>query len=357
MLKLWWPGRPGWGDCGPDEAPRIPRGKDRGRAHLRLLDEVQGASHSAARQTPSSLGRLVLGDNLDLLACLERDGTPGLDLVYMDPPFGTGKRRMGRRAGYEDASVDAEVLSRTWELLSGVRRLLSDKGQVMLHVDWRASAWMRLLLDEVFGAETFRNEIVWHYSSGGRGGSKRYARKWDAILWYAPGKDSVFRPERIARPRNRCPRCGQEILQPNHMKRHRDEQGRTYRTIRSQGRTYRYYDDDPVAPPDVWQDISHIQQRSPERTGYPTQKPEALLDRILLAHSDPGDLVADFFCGSGTTLAVAHRLGRDWIGCDRGKDAIELSRDRLTRLVNDLGGSFRLEEVVSRPKDTGNGRP
>ncbi len=347
MLRLWWPGRPGW-QVGDDDGSSHVRTQRERDVVVRLLEEIQGPLQASSLDMPVSHGRLVLGDNLDLLTMLDREGWKGLDLVYVDPPFGTGKRRTGSKAQYQDHVWNEETLSKTWRLLTGIARLLSDKGQVMVHVDWRASAWMRLLLDEVLGPESFRNEIVWHYSSGGRAGAKRYARKWDAILWYAPGKDAVFRPQRIARPRNRCPSCGQVRSHPNHMKRHRDAEGRTYRTISSSGRVYRYYDDELVPPPDVWQDISHIQQRSPERRGYPTQKPEALLERIVMAHSDPGDMVADFFCGSATTLAVAHKLGRRWLGCDASKEAVELSRDRLAGLVHTTGGSFRLEEIVAR---------
>ncbi len=354
MLKLWWPGRPDWTFPVRDDGSgggegRAESGADAPVVALRLIDEVIGKSGSTTESGGagrSVLGRLVLGDNLDLVSSLLKEDGPRLDLVYLDPPFGTGKRRTGPKAAYRDDQVDERMVQRMWTMFRGLDGLLSDKGQVFVHVDWRACAWMRLLLDEVFGSRSFRNEIVWHYSSGGRPGGRRYARKWDCILWYAPGRKAVFHPERIARPRNVCPSCGQVVRQPNHMKRHRDPDGRVYRTIRSAGKHYRYYDDDPVAPPDVWVDISHIQQRSPERTGYPTQKPEALLERIIEAHSDPGDMVADLFCGSGTTLAVAHSMGRNWLGCDSSIEAVETSRDRLDQVVRNKGGAFRVEELV-----------
>ena len=113
------------------------------------------------------------------------------------------------------------------------------------------------------------------------------------------------------------------------MKKHIDEEGRVYRTINSGGRIYKYYDDEPALVPDVWLGINHLQQKDPERTGYLTQKPEKLLKRIVAAHCPEGGLVADFFCGSGTTMTVAEKLGRRWIGCDLGRWGIHVSRKRL----------------------------
>ena len=135
-------------------------------------------------------------------------------------------------------------------------------------------------------------------------------------------------------PRGVCPTCGAARDHWNHLRRHVDADGRVYRTIRSAGRVYRYYDDEPTLPPDVWLDVNHLQQRDPERLGYPTQKPEALLRRIVAACSEPGQVVADFFCGSGTTLAAAQRLGRRWLGVDCSPAAVAIAAARLGRLVD-----------------------
>ncbi|MCD6496836.1 MAG: site-specific DNA-methyltransferase [Deltaproteobacteria bacterium] len=297
------------------------------------------------------------------MASLKAELEGRIDLLYVDPPYGTGKKKHGMVRGtattgrqgsddeasavaYEDPPADdPRYLDRLWTFFRLVAPLLSDRGQVFVHLDQRASALVRLILDEVFGRRSFLNEIIWHYSSGGRA-TKFYARKSDSILWYAPRSGYRFYPERLARPRNRCWKCGSIVEDRNHMKRHRDDDGRVYRSIRSGGKTYRYYDDDPVAPSNVWLDIGHIQQRDPERMGYPTQKPEALLERILLGHSDEDDLVADFFCGSGTTLAVAHRLGRSWIGCDASRDAVEVSAARLEVQIGRFGGAMVVERTV-----------
>jgi site-specific DNA-methyltransferase (adenine-specific)/adenine-specific DNA-methyltransferase len=155
-----------------------------------------------------------------------------------------------------------------------------------------------------------------------------FARKHDIIYYYCKG-DHVFNVDGASYPRNRCQACGNIIEKWNNLKKEVDENGRTFRTIKSAGKIYRYYDDEPVLLPDVWFDISHIQQKDPQRTGYATQKPEALLERIVKASSNPGDLVLDVFGGSGTTAAVAEKLGRRWITCDIGKPASLVMRKRF----------------------------
>lgn len=139
----------------------------------------------------------------------------------------------------------------------------------------------------------------------------------------------IFNVEGASYPRNKCQACGSIIDKWNNLKKNIDENGRVYRTIKSAGKIYKYYDDEPVLLPDVWFDISHIQQKDPQRTGYATQKPEALLERIIKASSNPGDLVCDFFGGSGTTAAVAEKLGRRWIIGDIGKPASLVMRKRF----------------------------
>ncbi|MEM8531354.1 MAG: site-specific DNA-methyltransferase, partial [Chloroflexota bacterium] len=167
------------------------------------------------------------------------------------------------------------------------------------------------------------NQIIWHYQSGGRQ-HDQFSRKHDIIYWYSKTARWVFNKDAVGELRGAGKR--------NHMKRQVDEDGRVYFTIKSAGKVYRYYEDERLTPPDVWTDISHLQQKDPQRTGYTTQKPAALLERIIRAASHEGDLVADFFCGSGTTLAVAEQLGRRWIGGDVGRHAIHAARKRLIQL-------------------------
>jgi len=187
---------------------------------------------------------------------------------------------------------------------------------------------VKVALDRIFGYDKFRNEIVWHYGSGGRA-RNFFPRKHDVILWYTRSRRWYFNGPAVAVPRDRCRECGTQRQKWNNLRRCVDENGRTFRTIKSAGKIYRYYDDEPTLPADVWLGINHLQQKDPERLGYPTQKPEALLQRIVLAASRPNDLVADFFCGSGTTLAVAQKLGRRWLGCDSAPAAVAVVCKRL----------------------------
>jgi site-specific DNA-methyltransferase (adenine-specific)/adenine-specific DNA-methyltransferase len=315
-------------------------------------------------------GRLILGDNREVAGALLSELAGKVDLIYIDPPYGTGRYRAplqepGRggtvrsgRGFSDESALRPEYVDSLYELFVAGRELLSERGQIFVHVDYRASALARLLLDEVLGPQALRNEIVWHYASGSRP-TRFYARKSDTILWYAPGKEYVFHPERIGKPRNRCWKCDTVLDRWNHMKACCDEDGRTYRTIRSGGRVYKYYDDEPIPPSSVWLDIPHIQQKDPQRTGYPTQKPIALLERIIWAHSEPGDLVADLCCGSGTTLVAAQKHGRRWLGCDASRLAVHLSRQRLLEGGEGMGeakgeakgaGPFTVERVCG---DTG----
>jgi DNA modification methylase len=172
------------------------------------------------------------------------------------------------------------------------------------------------MLDGVFGAERFQNEIVWHYGLGAANATRHFLRKHDTILVYRKGDSSTFNLVRGAvTPAMRAKYC------------HEDERGRY---MMSRGRRYYLKGGKPLDS--VWR-IPAIAATARERLGYPTQKPEALLERIVLSSSNEGDLVADFFCGSGTTPAVAHRLGRRWIACDDNPDAIALTAARLKQAL------------------------
>ncbi|MGI6169360.1 MAG: DNA methyltransferase [Christensenellales bacterium] len=283
-----------------------------------------------------SLGFLTQGDAACLDSDLLRQYEGTVQCVYIDPPFFTGQdffyrpeQNKNLQQGYTDrwASLE-EYLSMMRAALCAAHRVMRQDGLIFVHVDYRVCAHMRLLLDEVFGGENFLNEIVWHYRSGGRT-LKHFARKHDTIFLYAKGRNYFF-DIRAAGTRRGARRR-------NNMKRSVDETGRTYYSIRSMGKEYRYFEDDLVFPDDVWEDISHLQQRDPERTGYDTQKPEKLLRRIVACASREGDLVADFFCGSGTTAAVAHDMNRRFLALDVGSPARLVSRRRLAF----RGASFR----------------
>lgn len=250
-----------------------------------------------------------------------------VQLVYLDPPFGTGDtfhvKLGGKRAAnvpaFTDRMSETDYLAWMRTILTGARRLLCEEGSLYLHIDYRMSAKLRLLLDELFGAENFQNEIVWCYKSGGRS-TRYYPRKHDTILFYRKSAACYFNIQAVGRPRGPEKR--------NHMKKYVDEQGRVCFTIRSAGKVYTYYEDALVYPSDVWDDIEHLQQKDKERTGYATQKPEALLSRVILASSRTGDLVCDLFSGSGTTAAAASKLGRRFLAADASPFALYILRAR-----------------------------
>ena len=247
-----------------------------------------------------------------------------VQLIYLDPPFGSGGayefRDRTAVSAYTDTLREDEYLPLMRSVLETARDLLSDSGSIYVHIDYRMSGRLRMLMDELFGADNLRNEIIWSYRSGGRS-LKHYSRKHDTILFYRKSKRVFFDITATGVPRGNTRR--------NHMKRRADEDGRIYFSIRSGGREYRYYEDDPVYPSDVWDDIEHLHQRDPERTGFMTQKPEALLKRIITASSREGDIGCDLFSGSGTTAAVAAAEGRRFVCCDCGKAALFAARRRL----------------------------
>ena len=284
----------------------------------------------------ASKGEFLLGDTLGMLDSLCERYSGQVKLIYMDPPFMTGDRfymrvRVGEnewKSGKGSLMLETFVDQKNREafldmmrrVLTAAHTLLREDGMLFLHIDFRTHPYLRLMLDEIFGEANFLNEIIWVYQSGGRS-MKYFSRKHDVILFYRKSANYDFNVEEVmvspTEPRS------------NHMRKHVDPDGRIYRSIRSNGRVYTYYDDDPVAPSDVWNDLSHLQQRDPERTGYDTQKPLALLNRIVKCGSREGELVADLFAGSSTTLEAARRNGRDFLGVDRCPMTLNIARRRL----------------------------
>ena len=273
-------------------------------------------------------GTFYLSKAEDLLADLIEQYEGKVRLIYLDPPFCTGesfKMRIGKGKQaqtvvlYEDKLDEQSYLAWLKTILLGCHRLLDARGSIYLHLDYRMSHKARLLLDEIFGETNFMNEIIWAYRSGGRA-TRCYPRKHDTILFYRKSKKVLFNIAAVGTPR------GPE--RRNHMKRFIDDDGRIGFSIRSNGKTYTYYEDSLIYPSDVWSDIEHLQQKDRERTGFLTQKPEALLRRIISASSEPGDLVVDLFSGSGTTAAVATKLDRRFIAVDQSAVACALLRKR-----------------------------
>ncbi len=295
---------------------------------------LQSACLSEIHESDGARGELLLGDAAiaDLSAYAGK-----AQCVYFDPPFFTGDRfllnmRVGEEGwktgkpalslpAFSDPSSDADqYIAMLRAAVVQAKLLLNDTGAFFLHLDSRMGAQARLLCDEIFGARHFVNEIIWAYQSGGRS-VNRFSRKHDVILFYRKSKALKFDITAVPLPRSEN--------RSNHMKKQVDEHGRVYRTIRSGGKIYTYYDDDPVYPGDVWTDVSHLQQKDPQRTGYDTQKPLALLSRVILCCTEKDDLVADLFCGSGTTPLAAAQAGRRYLALDRSQLALAVTRKRL----------------------------
>ncbi|MDO4547060.1 MAG: site-specific DNA-methyltransferase [Clostridia bacterium] len=259
-----------------------------------------------------------------------------IQMVYLDPPFATGRKfdmrmRVGAKdwksgaasftlPAYEDNLSTDDYLNLMRRVLTGARELLKDTGTIFLHIDSRMHAYLKIIMDELFGMKNMLNEIIWTYQTGGR--AKNYfSRKHDTILFYRKTPRYYFDMKAV------------EVIDPgyrtNHMKKGVDADGRPYRSIKSGGKTYTYYDDNPVFPSDVWSDVSHMQQRDPQRTGYDNQKPLGLMHRIIKCSTRPGDTVCDLFAGSGSTLDAAHGLDRAFVASDISPMSMYVVRKRL----------------------------
>jgi len=238
---------------------------------------------------PIPADAVLHGDSLQLLQRLP-DAT--IDLIYVDPPFGTGKKQNAKAAMYEDQLDDPEEFV-AWlaPYLAEMRRVLKPTGSLYVHLDYRSSHYAKVALDGIFGRDCFLNHIVWLYGLGGS--SPRYwPRKHDDLLWYSRTPNGHF-------------------FEP-------DRQPATSQRMRGQDKK----------APDYW-DIPALNNMAGERVGYPTQKPLALLERIVRSSCPPDGVVADFFCGSGTTGVAAKGLGRSFLLCDISAEAVAIAKDRL----------------------------
>lgn len=294
------------------------------------------------------MNRLIYGDNLlamqALLAGDAQTGLPSLrgkvDLIYIDPPFDskadyrTKISLPGTDIQQKPTVIEQFAYADTWEegtisylkmiypRLVLMKELLSECGSIYVHIDWHVGHYVKLLLDEIFGKDLFLNEIMWCYSIGGKG-NRFFGRKHDVIFLYSKSSHYIFngKDQLVATERK----------ENSHMRLKVDEDGREYqeKTDKKSGKVYRYYVDEGKIPNDYWTDIEQLNREDSERVGYATQKPERLLERIIAASSNKDSLVCDFFGGSGTTAAVAERLGRRWITCDIGKPASLVMRKRF----------------------------
>jgi len=286
---------------------------------------------------------LFHGDNLDFMRAMNSNS---VDLIATDPPFNKGRDfhatpdSLAAGAKFQDRWTWEEDIHPSWidqitddypklmEAIESARfahsdamgaymcfmavriiemhRLLKQSGSLYLHCDPTASHYLKAVMDAIFGWKNFKNQIIWHYQTGGAG-EKQYAKKHDVILFYMKSGDSKFYPRRI--PAHRTEKA---------MERAQNPKGARIAA-----------NDDKKLPMDVWTDIQALNPVARERTGYPTQKPKELLKRLILASSNAGDLIADFYLGSGTTAVVCKELNREFIGCDINPKAIQITNERL----------------------------
>jgi len=280
---------------------------------------------------------LIWGENKTIMKSLLKTFKNRINLIYIDPPFGTGgefnlKIQIGENGTYLDnlaykdkwkEGVDS-YLDFLYERLVLMKELLSNNGSIYVHLDWHLSHYIKLIMDEIFGSENFRNEIIWAYPAASAKTRRFFIRSYDTILFYSKSDDYIF---------NDNPKIYQEFSDRVKNALKKDDKGVFYyRGGSHNGKKLSrkvYIENEGIFPRDVWNDIPYIRANTAEYQGFSTQKPERLLRRIILASTDRGDLVADFFCGSGTTLTVAEKLGRKWIGCDSNMHSIHMIRKRV----------------------------
>jgi adenine-specific DNA-methyltransferase len=334
--------------------------------------------------------RLIWGDNKLVMSSLLKEHSGEIRLVYIDPPFDTGADFTFRlRVGEGDVTKAPSILEEhayrdTWgrgrasylsmmlERIYVIRELLTEDGSFYLHCAPNVSHHLKLLCDEVFGPEAFKSEIVWKRSSAHSDtgqGRRQYGSIHDTILFYALGDTWAWSTQHTdydetylaSKYRNVDPETGRryrldnltgpggeakgnpryEVLGVSRYWRYNEarmreliDEGRVVQTKPGGVPQYkRYLDEMPGVPvQDVWTDIDPVNSQALERMGYGTQKPESLLERIITTSSESGDLIGDFFCGSGTSLVMAEKLGRRWVGCDLGRFAIHTTRKRLLNI-------------------------
>ena len=250
------------------------------------------------------INKIFWGDNLQVMSHMLREYRGKIDLIYIDPPFDSkadykktislknanisNDRTSFEEKQYSDIWVNDEYLQFMYERLMLLRELLSERGSIFLHCDYHKASQLKLLMDEIFGVDQFRNEIIWCYYGPGSPGMKQFNRKHDNIFWYSKGKEWIFNSDKI-----------------------REES-----TVHAGG--FKGEIDDKL------------------RTGYPTEKPYKLIERIIETASNPGDIVFDSFMGSGITQAMAMKMGRKFIGADINLGAIQITTKRLINVAQDL---------------------
>lgn len=344
-----------------------PRSEDKITAQATLFD-------TSGRQIKGWSNKLIWGDNKLILSSLKNgplrkqiEAEGGLKLVYIDPPFDVGADfsmniEIGEESFTKKPSVIEEIAYRdTWgkgadsfismiyERLKLMHGLLAEDGSIYVHCDWRVSGYMRLILDEIFGKNNLVNEIIWCYFGPGSDRTKEYTKKHDTIFFFAKDKSKyIFNLDSIRVAHS-------EKTKDNYKKGLQGSGFSAEKINQVQKESYGLetnLNKGGKVPEDWWE--MAIAARYPvdgiKRTGYPTEKPFPLLERIIQASSNKGDLIADFFCGSGVTLAAAEKLNRKWIGTDLGRFSIHTTRKRMIGVQRELkkaGKNFRAFEILN----------
>ncbi|MBI4079363.1 MAG: site-specific DNA-methyltransferase [Candidatus Levybacteria bacterium] len=291
----------------------------------------------------SSANKLYLGDNLEVLRTLKSES---IDLIYIDPPFFSGRNYnviwgdSNEVRTFEDiweGGITSYLIwlnARLWEM----KRVLKKTGSIYVHCDWHASHYIKTEMDKIFGYENFRNEIIWYYQSGGGRANETFNRKHDSLIWYSKTSHYKYNIDKIRVP------FKETSMYSIYGTTHHKLGGKKYKPEREKGKN----------PDDVWE-MNILNPTAHERIGYPTQKPLEVVQRVIEAHSDPGDVVADFFVGGGTFLAAAmgqrtiigqpltgteyyFTKPRQFIGCDSSRVAVSVTLDRLVKIGEEMSG-------------------
>jgi len=321
MVKLIW----------ENKKNNIPKLVDIKKFHSNFFKSLKSFSYNGKtkiRTTNDSkwMNKLFWADNLEVLFFLLNNFKEKIDLIYIDPPFFSGTNYQ-IKIKEDDKVYDSiayfdqwdrdldSYLQMLYDRIKIIKELLAETGLIFVHSDWHANHYIRLILDEVFGEKRFVNNIIWYYYNKYSAGKKTLPRAHDTILVYSNSNNFTFNQIRIPRekPRKQLMR---EMVN-GVLKNVKDKNGHVI---------YRIVTDKKMD--DVWR-IPCLQPASKEYTGFPTQKHHDLLERIIKIGSNEGDLVADFFCGSGTSLVVAEKLKRRWIGCDISEYSIYITRKRI----------------------------
>ena len=290
------------------------------------------------------LNEVYCMDNLELLNQMENES---VDLIYCDILYNTGKKFKD----YDDNLGSAKQAIEWYSpRLIEMKRVLKDTGNILIHCDWHLNSYIRVYLDELFGYKNFRNEIIWKRSND-TGSSKAKAKKIpicsDTILWYSKCTDYIFNMPTVPYDDKLMKRFkiddddGKGLYYWADLKTYSQERlkkliDNNELKVRASGKySYKRYLKD-VNPnksiSNIWDDINRLNSNNNENVGYFSQKPKALLERIIQTFSNEGDIVADFFCGSGTSMVVAKELGRRYVGCDINPRAIEITKQRLENI-------------------------